>query len=1319
MKIKRLTAFVLVYVLLINILGGTNLSTHAAGTEIPVVQVGDYDISETLHMYDQFDYSDPQIIADETLFGVWDPVSESWTPQYNSVDKTYINKPMIDYSYDPLLLRVEEAVKSCNGNYTKPKALILEYYRKKFANIDKSSIVRNGTKNATVAANALAYNCVPKATSYYLFDVINTPRIYDFDVTDRISAVITSVNKKYTFALYSVQVDGFQAMFNSKEAADNKPYLRVVLSDNTVRTIYPDADTTLKAGNYSKQNFGSEPLLYVSERNNVKEFHGEGSQYPFIRFDLSQFNEGQRVLSANLYLCGSTDRVDAPKKVLLMHSTYTTWDENTLYWDDPSLIHNTVLSYDTLPSPDFELREDNKSFDNTNQKEVLMPLVERYSFDKREIYAYHAIRILISYHMEVDSKEFNHNYRGNNTPLAAGTGGGRLADAVFALINSEHMTPEAFGIMLKRVYRQCEWLLVGWNNGLSITTNHASYHNSGFANLVFLFPEFYKALEPAIPDPDSSSVFDGYIGGWLGALNHRLEYKSGEIILPDGSPGESPLSYNLSSFNSTVEAVQYAVEAAMFDVFSDEFYDNITRMALYFMRGSAPGYRDFQHGDSYMYSSEYIKSRPTIKTVLDYTNNQELLYAYTDGLQGKKPDFTSVVFPTGRQAIFRSSWDKKAVGAIFLADNSRTHAHPHDLAINIAAYGRYLLADPSNPNYVDDEPFASWMNTTRAHNTIEINDISQRTRYFHSSEVIPGPDGEKLVIPAASSPLQVKEWANFTDTELNQIFDYVKAETYANMGVVYKDSKGYFGPVNQQYTSPDNAHNRSVLYIKPGYFIVTDYVAPINGNTINNKYNQTWHFNPDANITMDSKMITKTNYNDVNIYVVPVEGNESKINPKIERGWYTFSDSAIPANYVSYVKTSQNKPATFNTILLPSDNGKQYDIETNTIKLDVPESSASAFEFKITDIKTDDTRSGTYYNIHNNAVKTTRQVGEYRTDGTLAFVEKLGNTFSGAIIRNGTRISKNNDFLMKATTDISELGIKWENRTIELSTSKNVPGEAGYVDLKTLTIRAEKVIDKVLLNYKEVPFKQQGNYVYFGNAPIIDDSTQTPEPSPTPSAGGNNGGNTHGGSKTPAGTPSGGSPSEGAVSNPVHSEPTDLFSAELAGHWGEKEIRSMLEQKIVKGDDNNSLSLLHPVTRAEFAALLVRALGLDQLEYNGEFADVNAGEWYAGYSATAKAYGLMDGSEGFAFPENTITREEMTKMLTASYRYLYPEKEVPDGAEVYYADDEDISDWAREYVKRASALGLLKGVGNEKFAPRADVLREQAFVAVYRLIQLE
>lgn len=222
-----------------------------------------------------------------------------------------------------------------------------------------------------------------------------------------------------------------------------------------------------------------------------------------------------------------------------------------------------------------------------------------------------------------------------------------------------------------------------------------------------------------------------------------------------------------------------------------------------------------------------------------------------------------------------------------------------------------------------------------------------------------------------------------------------------------------------------------------------------------------------------------------------------------------------------------------------------------------------------------------------------------------------------------------------------------------------------------------------------------------------------------PDGGHGTGGSGGGGSSIGGGSGNigGGSIGGGAVT-PVTpaSKLTDGMKAELQGHWAQQEIAAMVESGIVNGVSADSLGLSQTTTRAEFTALLVRAMGLPQTGYQGEFADVAASDWYAGVFAAAKEKGLVQGSGGNANPNALITREEMACMLVRAYE-LKTASAGTAGGDNSFTDAADISDWARAAVAQAKELGLLSGMGNGAFAPKENTLREQAIVAVYRLMK--
>lgn len=148
------------------------------------------------------------------------------------------------------------------------------------------------------------------------------------------------------------------------------------------------------------------------------------------------------------------------------------------------------------------------------------------------------------------------------------------------------------------------------------------------------------------------------------------------------------------------------------------------------------------------------------------------------------------------------------------------------------AYGTYLLANPLSLSYLGNQAIREWQMSTRAHNVIEINDTSSNGGHpKHVKQEEPfGYDlyrsGTKGEIGSLHPEIR----------EFNAAYDYIRAETTGY--VKNTNSKGDF-----QYW-------RDILFVKPEYFIVTDYIKP--ENDIVNKYSQAWHLNPELEYDVDT-----------------------------------------------------------------------------------------------------------------------------------------------------------------------------------------------------------------------------------------------------------------------------------------------------------------------------------------------------------------------------------------------------------------------------------------------------------------------------------
>ncbi|MDG0809999.1 S-layer homology domain-containing protein [Cohnella rhizosphaerae] len=176
------------------------------------------------------------------------------------------------------------------------------------------------------------------------------------------------------------------------------------------------------------------------------------------------------------------------------------------------------------------------------------------------------------------------------------------------------------------------------------------------------------------------------------------------------------------------------------------------------------------------------------------------------------------------------------------------------------------------------------------------------------------------------------------------------------------------------------------------------------------------------------------------------------------------------------------------------------------------------------------------------------------------------------------------------------------------------------------------------------------------------------------------------------------------------------FSDLPAAHWAYGAVRALAARGIVQGSDTGAFEPGREVTRAEFTAMLAKALRLPKpadtaVQAETIFADVPANGWYAEAVSAAYGAGIATGKSATAFdPDGRLTREEMAVLTMKAYRLLHGERPVQ-AASAYaslFADEAAISAWALSYVRETVALGLTQGRGADRFVPKGTATRAEA-----------
>jgi len=174
--------------------------------------------------------------------------------------------------------------------------------------------------------------------------------------------------------------------------------------------------------------------------------------------------------------------------------------------------------------------------------------------------------------------------------------------------------------------------------------------------------------------------------------------------------------------------------------------------------------------------------------------------------------------------------------------------------------------------------------------------------------------------------------------------------------------------------------------------------------------------------------------------------------------------------------------------------------------------------------------------------------------------------------------------------------------------------------------------------------------------------------------------------------------------------------SDIANHWARGPIATLAGMHIVGGHRDGTFRPDAVINRAEFVAMLVRALGLTENARAAErFSDAGAFSWAAGAVGAAAQAGLVGGNaDGTFAPARRITRAELAVILSRVVQQdLVTVPRVPT---VIFADQHTIPSWAVSGVRMAAEAGLVQGGGDGRFNPHNFATRAEVATMLYRLV---
>lgn len=175
------------------------------------------------------------------------------------------------------------------------------------------------------------------------------------------------------------------------------------------------------------------------------------------------------------------------------------------------------------------------------------------------------------------------------------------------------------------------------------------------------------------------------------------------------------------------------------------------------------------------------------------------------------------------------------------------------------------------------------------------------------------------------------------------------------------------------------------------------------------------------------------------------------------------------------------------------------------------------------------------------------------------------------------------------------------------------------------------------------------------------------------------------------------------------------------GNWQYESIKFVNDNNIMTGVTEDNFDPDAPLTRGMFATVLYRIAGSPTVKVNNPFKDVYSDKWYTDAVIWAYQNGIVSGYDnGTRFEVNqNITREQIAKMLKVyadRCGYNTQERAQLGG----FADANDVSGWATEYMQWAVGCGMISGVkenGEYYLNPKGEAERDECAAMLTRFIQ--
>lgn len=176
--------------------------------------------------------------------------------------------------------------------------------------------------------------------------------------------------------------------------------------------------------------------------------------------------------------------------------------------------------------------------------------------------------------------------------------------------------------------------------------------------------------------------------------------------------------------------------------------------------------------------------------------------------------------------------------------------------------------------------------------------------------------------------------------------------------------------------------------------------------------------------------------------------------------------------------------------------------------------------------------------------------------------------------------------------------------------------------------------------------------------------------------------------------------------------------SDISNHWSRMNVEKLAARNIAYGKDEQIFAPNDYITRAEFAVMITRALGITEEEGTINFEDVEG--WYAEDISTAYDVGLISGrGDGKFYPNERILRKDMAVMIHNALKFA--DKEIGtkniEGILSRFTDSAAIAEYAKESTAVCADAGIIMGRDTKEFDPDENATRAEASAIIERMLE--